>query len=124
MFRFFLPLFIFALYAGFAIAQSETVSKDKFLGGYHMTKQGMTCEDCHQEKAPVAGKLKKQPVKDLDICASCHGRLEEVAKLKPELEPNPHTTHEGEIPCDECHHSHSQSVSYCDQCHAFGFVAP
>ena len=42
-----------------------------------------------------------------------------VAKTKSKEGPerNPHESHLGETPCAVCHHAHSESRSYCLDCH-------
>ena len=66
----------------------------------------------------------KHPVDDLDKCIGCHGGLPEVAELTADVEPNPHTPHDGIVPCNECHFEHKPSVTYCNECHLFELVTP
>ena len=80
------------------------------------TAPGVTCQACHGEAAftePVA----------MAVCTDCHGSYAELAAKTP-WEPNPHQSHMGEVECSTCHNIHTPSVSFCDQCHAFGMQVP
>lgn len=80
------------------------------------TAAGVGCQTCHGEAAftePVA----------MQACTQCHGSYAELAARTP-WEPNPHQSHMGEVECSSCHNIHKPSVSFCDQCHAFGMQVP
>jgi hypothetical protein len=78
---------------------------------------GVDCQACHGQSPPTGA----APVV---ACAGCHGDIAKVAERTQSLHPNPHESHEGEMPCDECHHAHKLSVDYCAKCHQFGFQVP
>jgi fumarate reductase flavoprotein subunit len=80
------------------------------------TAAGVTCETCH------GGAAFTEPVKEAS-CVKCHGTSADMAAKTPR-EPNPHRSHMGELACATCHNVHKPSVSFCDQCHAFGMQVP
>ncbi|WP_414643156.1 cytochrome c3 family protein [Bradyrhizobium sp.] len=58
-------------------------------------------------------------------CLSCHGgTYQKLAASTANDTPNPHESHQGEIPCAECHHVHKASVTLCNQCHTFDMSTP
>ena len=78
---------------------------------------GITCDACHQETPPG----KEVP---MEVCAGCHGDYAKLAEETGKVEPNPHDSHEGPVPCEKCHHNHRPSENYCASCHNFGFKVP
>ena len=50
-------------------------------------------------------------------CQSCHGGFEDMKEKTKDCKPNPHYTHMGDQPCEECHKGHQPSVNMCAQCH-------
>jgi fumarate reductase flavoprotein subunit len=58
-------------------------------------------------------------------CLTCHGgTYQKLAVSTAKDMPNPHQSHQGEIPCAECHHVHKASVTVCNQCHTFDMSTP
>lgn len=97
---------------------SAEISKDEYLGGKHIAN-GIGCADCHGGEENPESKGAVQP------CLDCHGGYSGMAEATQKEEgPNPHDSHEGEIPCNECHQPHQPSVDYCEQCHTFSFKVP
>jgi hypothetical protein len=79
---------------------------------------GLNCASCHKESPPTT------PVATA-TCLSCHGGYADLAKKTDDRGPaNPHASHQGELPCDSCHHAHQASVDFCAQCHQWGFKVP
>jgi len=79
---------------------------------------GITCAGCHTEKPPAA------PVK-MAQCFTCHGDYDKLAdKTDGKGSHNPHASHNGDLPCESCHHVHKASVNYCASCHQFDFKVP
>ncbi len=88
-----------------------------FLIDRHL-KADLTCDACH----------KTTPFKpaSTDTCLSCHGgTYAKLATMSASHEPNPHQSHQGEVPCAACHHVHTVSENFCSQCHSeFEFKVP
>lgn len=84
---------------------------DKHIGA------GLNCASCHHDAPPP-----KAPA--MAACVGCHGSYQQIAAKTAALQPNPHASHVGEIPCASCHHVHKASEVFCDQCHAFGMSPP
>jgi fumarate reductase flavoprotein subunit len=78
---------------------------------------GVKCAGCHAESPPS-----KAP--QTAACAACHGNYSQIATKTSNVQPNPHASHMGEVPCDSCHHLHKPSVLYCNQCHTFDLTPP
>lgn len=77
----------------------------------------VTCAQCHSAgmAAPPA----------TATCLTCHGgTYQKLAESTANDMPNPHASHQGEIPCAECHHVHKESVTLCNQCHTFDMHTP
>ncbi len=79
---------------------------------------GLTCASCHKESPPST------PVSTA-TCLSCHGPYKALAARTVNATPNPHDSHQGQLPCESCHHIHMPSVNFCAQCHTqFNFAVP
>jgi len=91
-------------------------AQQSLLGDRHKAL-GVACEGCHAQSAPTG----PAPA---NACVGCHGDIDKVAQQTQALQPNPHESHEGDIPCGECHHAHRASEDYCAKCHQFGFKVP
>ena len=79
---------------------------------------GLNCASCHKESPPAA------PVK-MEQCFTCHGNYDELAdKTDGKGSHNPHASHNGDLPCESCHHMHKPSVNFCASCHQFEFNVP
>ncbi|MBI1753655.1 MAG: cytochrome c3 family protein [Acidobacteria bacterium] len=85
-------------------------SKGPALPPYH-AKAGVHCFDCHQEEKPT----KKA---SSESCMTCHGDYPAMKAVTKNVKPNPHGSHQGEIPCAECHRQHRPPVVKCLECHA------
>ena len=81
------------------------------------TAAGINCTACHGDAPPP-----KAP--EMTACLGCHGSYSQIAAKTASDQPNPHASHLGELPCSACHHVHKASVTYCDQCHAYGMNPP
>jgi hypothetical protein len=78
-------------------------------------KAKVDCAGCHGKQAPLA-----ESTVENNRCLVCHGPMAAlVAKTKSKEDParNPHESHLGEAPCAVCHHAHTESRSYCLDCH-------
>lgn len=82
------------------------------------TALGTACVDCHGMEKPT------KPA-SADSCLACHGGdYETLAKTTEKLDPNPHYTHLGDMPCSECHNNHKPSVNMCASCHNIDMKVP
>jgi fumarate reductase flavoprotein subunit len=86
------------------------------LGNKHATA-GIDCVGCHQERPP-------RTLVPTGVCTACHGAYAVLAGKTEKKHPNPHASHQGELPCESCHHAHGPSADHCAQCHDFGFTVP
>lgn len=88
-----------------------------FLIDRHL-EAGLTCAACH----------KTTPFRptSTDTCLSCHGgTYAKLATMSASNEPNPHQSHQGEVPCSACHRIHTVSENFCSECHSqFEFKVP
>jgi len=58
-------------------------------------------------------------------CLSCHGgTYQKLAASTANDTPNPHASHQGEVPCSACHHVHKASQLICNNCHNFDLTSP
>src|SRR5512135_2340222 len=80
-------------------------------------KAGFNCEGCHRENPHKANSR-------MAICFPCHGDYSRLAERTKTMIPNPHSSHLGEIACENCHHAHKPSVDHCAQCHYFRLKVP
>jgi len=79
---------------------------------------GLNCAACHKENPPAAAVKMEQ-------CFTCHGNYDKLAdKTDGKGSHNPHASHNGDLPCESCHHVHKPSVNYCGSCHQFDFKVP
>ncbi len=101
----------------------STASADEFLADRH-AKYGLPCTACHVENG--SPKLKIDDQKH-EACVGCHGWYDEVAKKtvpKDESNVNPHSQHDGNLPCTECHKGHKKGYNYCGDCHMYNYNVP
>ncbi len=103
---------------------AQLVPPGGFHGGalYQMhASMGLNCASCHKESPPTT------PVSTA-MCQSCHGTYQELAAKTDGLAgglPNPHASHQGDLPCESCHHIHKASENFCANCHQnFNFTVP
>lgn len=78
---------------------------------------GIQCDGCHKESPPQ----NKVPTA---VCQGCHGDYKTLAERTQKVDPNPHKSHEGDLECEMCHHSHKPSEDRCGSCHNYGFKVP
>jgi hypothetical protein len=102
----------FALYA-----QAVPGAGHGFLINKHIAAK-LTCADCHPT-------MPAQPTATA-TCLGCHGGTYDVLAAQTGAdEPNPHQSHQGDVPCAACHHVHKASENFCAQCHTeFHFKTP
>ncbi|MDQ2082526.1 cytochrome c3 family protein [Xanthobacteraceae bacterium Astr-EGSB] len=97
---------------------AETAGASKVLLLQKHVGKGLNCNGCHQENPPA------KPVA-MEKCLSCHGPYDKLAdKTDGKGAHNPHSSHQGDLSCDSCHHVHKTSENYCSQCHQFEFDVP
>jgi hypothetical protein len=112
----FLSLWVFLSSSLTGPVSSLAAAQTEFLADRHK-KIGVECQGCHQENPP------SKPVMP-PICLSCHGDYEKVAAQTEKVHPNPHASHEGNLPCNVCHNAHKVSKDHCATCHNFDFKIP
>ena len=110
------PAALAAALVAFAVGLVGAAHADEALVERHKAA-GTDCAGCHREEPPRA------PVATA-VCTDCHGAYAAIAARTAKDEPNPHASHQGDLPCETCHHVHKPSVDFCMQCHDFGFKAP
>jgi hypothetical protein len=87
-----------------------------FLADRHGAK-GIQCNGCHRESPPKTAAPSA-------VCLQCHGgTYKKTAEWKKAI-PNPHLSHQGDLPCESCHHSHKKSENQCGSCHDFDYKIP
>ncbi len=87
-----------------------------FLADRHQAK-GVACASCHKENPPKAAV-------PMAVCLGCHGSYAKVAEKTMNASPNPHASHMGALPCENCHHGHKASENQCNTCHEFNMKVP
>lgn len=107
--------------AAFALMGQSCYAADGFLADRH-AGLGLQCDSCHVANGNPALKLDDQRH---EACVACHGWYDVVSAKtnKPEYPVNPHTQHDGNLPCSECHKGHKAGVN-CAECHAYEFKVP
>lgn len=108
-----------------ALLSFSAVAQDKpqYLGDRHVAR-GVQCQVCHGDK--ISAQLKEDDQRH-EPCVQCHGFYDQVAKKTTPENPeemNPHSQHDGNLPCTTCHKGHKPGVNYCAQCHFFNFKVP
>jgi hypothetical protein len=101
-----------------AFAQSPTApgAGHGFLIDKHV-KAGVDCAKCHTQNT------KTPPT--TETCLSCHGgTYAKLAAMTEKDTPNPHSSHRGDVPCEQCHHVHKASETMCNQCHTYDMTTP
>lgn len=100
-----------------ALSQSAPGSAHGFLIDKRLSKN-INCAACHKESPP-------QVAPEIATCLGCHGgTYETLAATTASDQPNPHTSHQGPIPCSSCHHVHSVSQTFSNSCHNFDMKTP
>jgi hypothetical protein len=95
---------------------SICAAQDQFLVEKHK-KIGVECQGCHQENPPSKSVM-------TPVCLGCHGDYTKIASQTEKVDPNPHASHEGNLPCNVCHNAHKPSKNHCATCHNFTFKVP
>jgi cytochrome c len=120
MIKVLLGLSVLLLGITFPLVESNTVlgaeDAKHFLADKH-GKSGIACNGCHKEKPP------KSAVSTA-ACIRCHKEIYKKSEEGKKGDPNPHQSHQGEVPCESCHHGHKASENMCGSCHDFDFKVP
>ncbi len=106
-----------------ALSLSAAQAQGKFLADRHADR-GVKCETCHSDVAKGTMKLDKDRH---EACVQCHGWYDAVAEKTKPADPeemNPHSQHDGNLPCSTCHKGHKKGVNYCGNCHYYNFNVP
>ncbi len=92
-------------------AITKAIATSPYLDGKHAAKD-MQCATCHTAMPP-----KEAPANQ--TCLQCHfGSYTALADKTKSVSPNPHKSHEGEIPCADCHRGHEAFFFKCGApCH-------
>lgn len=77
---------------------------------------GIKCVDCHNVEIP-------NKTADVSACINCHGTFDDMIPVtEKKFEANPHSPHNPDVTCLNCHKQHSKGVNYCNErCHDFDF---
>ena len=97
------------IFSAFSFLALQASASPDMLADRHVQK-GNTCAACHTENPPAQAVPTSQ-------CQKCHGDYEALKQKTSSLKPNPHYTHMGDQPCEECHKGHSTPVNMCATCH-------
>jgi len=101
----------------FAQAPSAPGAGKGFLIDKHLAAK-LTCAACHGENPPRAAP-------PMATCLGCHGgTYEKLAATTAADRPNPHSSHQGPVPCTNCHHVHKASETFCNSCHSYDMNTP
>ncbi len=106
----------------FGAAAAEQ-AQTKYLADRHGARS-IGCEMCHSD---VAKGTVKEDKERHEACVACHGWYDKVAaKTQPKdpEEMNPHSQHDGNLPCSTCHKGHKPGENYCAKCHYYTFKVP
>jgi fumarate reductase flavoprotein subunit len=119
----------FAVLCSAALAQSPApTAPAPNLATVHAQQSKLACNACHGDKSPMSVTAEESLATVNQNCVNCHGDAKTLAQLiAPKLvhkEINPHASHLVEIDCVTCHHGHSASEAYCQQCHSFDMTMP
>ena len=104
---------------GVCSVQAQT----KFLADRHV-ERGLNCESCHTDAAKGTLKIDKDRH---EACVQRHGWYDAVAEKTAPKDPeemNPHSQHDGNLPCSTCHKGHKKGENYCGNCHYYNFNVP
>ena len=117
-----------------AICHNMRSHVDSYLTGDHLDnlhfQASVGCKSCHANYS-LAGEMKSvvsyvtgqydDPMQEADFpkegCLRCHRSYTSLAEKTANLDPNPHSSHLGEVDCTLCHKAHKTSEVYCTQCH-------
>lgn len=77
----------------------------------------VACAQCHTQDTATPPTMA--------TCLTCHGgTYEKLAAMTAKDQPNPHDSHQGQVPCASCHHVHMASQNFCSSCHNFEMKTP
>jgi fumarate reductase flavoprotein subunit len=114
---------IFTVMALLLVPAASVISQTATPGGGHgflidkHVAAHVGCAQCHASGIAVPPTTA--------TCLTCHGgTYQKLAASTANDMPNPHESHQGEIPCAQCHHVHKASVTLCNQCHTFDMSTP
>lgn len=107
----------------------ESWENSTFYAHAHAEKD-VACLDCHETtlKQQVEELVKyvkgdyKTPLRqrkfNKEWCLRCHehGSYQEISERTKDMQPNPHSSHLGELECRACHRMHQPSQLYCTHC--------
>ncbi len=98
--------------------QEFSPSPNLSLADSHGAKK-IGCASCHAEKRLLDDNESALNPR----CVACHGSMtDDAAKTKALI--NPHQSHLGAVACTTCHHGHTASQAYCQQCHNVALAIP
>lgn len=106
-----------------ALSLNAQAQEGKFLADRHGAR-GITCVQCHQDVTKGTLKVDKERH---EACVACHGWYDKVAQKTQPKDPeemNPHSQHDGNLPCSTCHKGHKPGENYCGKCHYYNFKVP
>lgn len=104
-----------------SVASSAYAGNGRYLADRHVDR-GMACTACHKD-----GGFELKDVPPYGVCSQCHGDYEAMMAVTGEkyLETtDPHSQHDGDLSCTECHKGHKPGQNYCAGCHDFEFKVP
>ena len=113
---------LFCAGASYAAPDATRLGSSTPLAAMHKDKK-VTCKGCHEEKDQEKIVVDDNETVVNATCVECHGTLAEMAKEKKE-HLTPHQSHLGLMNCTSCHSGHSQSKTYCNNCHTFDMPIP
>jgi fumarate reductase flavoprotein subunit len=101
---------IMALGLAGLLAMGVRAAEDRPLPAPH-AKAKVICHDCHHKEKPTTAAVPDE------ACMVCHGDYPAMKALTKDAKPNPHDSHQGPIPCTECHRQHKPPAVKCLECH-------
>jgi len=114
----FMASIVFMVIVMFASVLLWAAANAPNLADAHKTK-GINCAACHGEKMAVDDNETNVNA----ACVQCHGSLAKVAEKSKEA-VNAHKSHLGKMSCTVCHAGHTESMTYCLNCHNFNLKIP
>jgi nitrate/TMAO reductase-like tetraheme cytochrome c subunit len=85
----------------YSVVAEATSGVNFLIGNYEVNKDGALL----QRKYPDS------------MCFKCHVSYTSIANQTSFLPRNPHSNHNGQLHCYECHISHGAQIDYCSGCH-------
>ncbi|OPY88999.1 MAG: Fumarate reductase flavoprotein subunit precursor [Syntrophus sp. PtaU1.Bin208] len=109
---------LFVVIVLFASVFLWAAANGPYLADAHKDK-GLNCAACHGAKMDVDDNETAVNAS----CVKCHGSLAKVAEKSKEA-INAHKSHLGNMSCTVCHTGHTDSMTYCLNCHNFNLKIP